>query len=218
MFGRFQEVGRKILARTFGVILLGYLMMYPSPGEARGFSKELLCQSFSLQLQTFSQPPILKISERASTSMVGTIMTFLATFEEAGVLPPEGTAQANQVIHALIQVQSAFMKSPSSELAAFREAAIAHWGSQHKGQGNGAVGENGLTDRMLAALITYDLEHPLWQDPKIVSAMQKFNVTKTDWMLIVGLFKNAEGVFRTQGRSLHSVYEAWRLKMPGGKS
>ncbi|HEX2055392.1 MAG TPA: kelch repeat-containing protein, partial [Nitrospiraceae bacterium] len=42
---------------------------------------------------------------RATSRHVGSVMAMLATFDEAHVLPPEGTAQANQIIKALIQFQ-----------------------------------------------------------------------------------------------------------------
>ena len=145
-------------------------------------------------------------------------MALLATFDEAGVLPHEGTAQANQVIHGLIQLQSALMKSASSELAAYRLAAETHWTSQHKEIKDRALWGKGLTDKVLAALILYDQEHPMWKDQKIVSAVQAFNVTHADWVLIVDLFHKANAVFREQGRSIHKVYDAWRMNMSAEKS
>ncbi len=145
-------------------------------------------------------------------------MTLLATFDEAGILPTEGTAQANQVIHGLIQLQSALMQSASSELAMYRMAAEAHWRRLHKGIGDGALERKRLTMRVLAALILYDQEHPMWENKRIVSAMQAFNVTHADWMVIIGIFHKANEVFREQGRSIHQVYDAWRQNMPGGKT
>jgi len=83
---------------------------------------------------------------------------------------------------------------------------------------DGALGGNELTDRVLAALILYDQEHPMWKDQKIVSAVQAFNVTHADWVLIVDLFHKANAVFREQGRSIHKVYDAWRMNMSAEKS
>jgi len=218
MFFSYQVGQRWVWASTFFLVVLNNLVMYPSPGETLGFSTALTNQHVGAELQGLKPHSVLVTSERASSAMVGTIMALLATFDEAGVLPPEGTTQANQVIHGLIQLQSALMKSPSSELAAYRKAAVAHWTGQHKEREVGTFREKGLTDRILAALIAYDLDHPLWEDPKIVSALQAFNVTDTDWMLIVELFHQAEAVFHAEGRSIHIVYENWRMNMPGGKS
>lgn len=161
---------------------------------------------------------IILTSERAGSSTVATIMALLATLEEAGVLPPEGTSQANQVIHGLIQLQSAVMKSTSPELGAYRVAAEGFWRSQHTEGLPGEIGGEGLTSKVLDALIDYDQEYSLWGDPNIVLALQEFNVTRANWRLVADLFHQAEVVFREQGRSIHSVYKTWRMNMSGRKS
>ena len=102
-----------------------------------GFSTELTSQCPCTELQGLSPRRAFLTSERASSAMVGTIMTLLATFDEAEILPPEGTTQANQVIHGLIQLQSALMKSSSFELADYRRAAMAHWMCQHNDRETG---------------------------------------------------------------------------------
>src|SRR5918993_5692364 len=48
---------------------------------------------------------------RTPSPYIGSVMALLATFEDAGILPPEGTSQANGIIKAVIQFQSAFLKS-----------------------------------------------------------------------------------------------------------
>jgi hypothetical protein len=146
-------------------------------------------------------------------------MALLATLDEAGILPPEGTSSANQLIHGLIQVQAAFMKSPSPELSVYLVAAEKHWLMKHKEEREyGSLATGGLTSRVLEALILYDKEHPMWEDPKIVAAVQAFNVTGADWILIVNMVSRAETIFRDQGRSIHELYDQRRVKMPGGKS
>ena len=52
----------------------------------------------------------------------------------------------------------------------------------------------------------------------IVMAMQVFNVSQDDWLFIVKLFNKANVVFREQGRSMQTVYDAWRSKFSGGKT
>lgn len=218
MFFNCREMIRWVWASAFSIVLLSQEVLFPSPVEARVFFNELMSQQVNAQPQRLNPPRMLLTSERASAAMVGTIMSLLATFEEAGVLPSEGTAQADQVIHSLIQVQSAFMKSPSPELVAYWEAAAVQWTSQRKEQGDGLFRQQGLTDRMLAALVAYDLEHPLWENPEIISVMQRFHVTRAGWVLIAELFKKADAVFGEQGRSIHMVYESLRKTMTGGKS
>src|ERR1041384_4437668 len=43
--------------------------------------------------------------------LVGNVMALLAVFEDADVLPPESSPDANALIHALIQTQAALSKS-----------------------------------------------------------------------------------------------------------
>ena len=218
IFSRFPWEQWWVLASTFFLVILTSVVLYPSLGEARGFSADLMKEHLSPQHQMVNPHPELLIAERASSSMVGTIMALLATFDEAGILPPEGTSQANQVIHALIQLQSTLMKSTSPELAAYRVEAETFWRRQHRGGEDREAASQGLTAKVLGVFIVYDQEHPLWDDPKVGLAMQEFNVTRADWVLIVDLFHQAEAVFHQQGRSLYEVYEVWRISMPGRKS
>lgn len=214
----FQRDRWRHWVRACCVLFVVNLVMWPGASDAVESAIRQPNAHVSAEPQGLRPHPVLLASKRTNSSMVGTIMALLATFDEAGILPPEGTAQANQLIHGLIQLQSALTKSASPELAAYRVAAETYWKGQHKDLETGVLGEEGLTDKVLAALIAYDLEYPLWDDPKIVLAVQAFNVTHADWMLIVEIFHQAEAVFRAQGRSIHTVYETWRMDMPGGKS
>ncbi len=217
MFFCMRRVRWKLGVNVCFVVLLTILLLSPRPSESWGYFTYFENQHLNSELHVLNSPLVLLVSERASSSMVRTIMALLATFDEAGILPPEGTPQANQVIHGLIQLQAALIKSSSPELAAYRDAALAHW-TQENHRAAGEVAVEGLTDGMLAALVGYDLEHSLWEDQSIVAAFREFNVTPADWQLIVELFHKAEGVFRNQGRTIHEVYETWRMAMPGGKS
>lgn len=62
---------------------------------------------FGLQAQAANGLPL----GRTASPYIGSVMALLATFEDAGVLPPEGTPDANRIIKATIQFQSAFLKS-----------------------------------------------------------------------------------------------------------
>ncbi len=201
------------------MILALFLFSLPSYGKTAQLGRASVGFEGSTEGFLLSSPAMFLEVERASSSMVGTIMALLATFDEAGVLPPEGTPEANHIIHGLIQLQSALVKSPSSELVAYQKAAVEFWMTHNlESKAPGVVGQEGLTDRLLAALIAYDQEYALWEEPTIVKAMQAFNVTHDDWLFIVKLFKRAEKVFHDQGSSIHEVFERWRTRMPGGKS
>lgn len=194
------------------------LVGYTIPSEAAGFSFAFMRAEFISEPDGVRSLPGLFASERTHSSRVGSIMALLATLDEAEVLPPEGTSQANQLIHGLIQLQAAFLKSPSPELADYLMAAEKQGKLKDNEREYRSLATAGLTSRTLEALILYDKKHPMWEDPKIVAAVQAFNVTGSDWVLIVNIVSQAETVFRDQGRSIHELYDQWRVKMPGGNS
>ena len=216
MIGGYFRSRFGIWTRSFLLVVsLGWCSI---PSEVSGFSFAIMRAQVIPDADGLRSISEILASERTQSSMVGSIMALLATLDEAGILPPEGTSQANQLIHGLIQLQAAFLKSTSPELTAYLMAAENHWIMKHNEREYGSLAIAGLTSRVLEALILYDKEHPMWEDPKIVAAVQAFNVTGSDWVLIVNMVNKAETVFRERGRSIHELYDQWRVKMPGGKS
>ena len=216
MIGGYFRSRFGVWTRTFlSVVSLGWC---PIPSEASGFSFAYMRAQGIFEPDCVRTHSGVLASERTHSSKVGSIMALLAILDEAGILPPEGTSSANQLIHGLIQLQAAFLKSTSPELAAYLMAAEKHWIMKHEETEYGSFATSGLTSRVLEALILYDQEHPMWKDQKIVSAVQAFNVTHADWILIVDLFHKANAVFGEQGRSIHKAYDAWRMNMPSGRS
>jgi len=155
------------------------------------------------------------IAERARASTVGTVMALLATFQDAEVLPLEGTAEANQLIHGLIQLQSALMKSSSPELRDYVVAALRQGLRTSREESLALVHDDGLTLAVLESLILYTHEHHFWDEPQIVAAFHAYNVTHQDWALMARIFTEAKNAFHVKGRSIHRVYEQWREQMPG---
>jgi len=200
------------------VLIVLTLVIVLRSSEIGGLSTALVHAEGRTARFGFPQFQKITTSARASSSAVGTIMALLATLEEAGVLPPEGTSQANQIIHSVIQLQSAVMKSTSPEFAAYQVAVDRFWQNQHAESVAEEAKGRGLTAKVLGAFIAYDQEHSLWEDQKLAFALQEFNVTRADWDLMVDLFQQAETVFRGQGRSLYKVYQGWQMKVPGGTS
>src|SRR5881296_1920436 len=54
---------------------------------------------------------VTSVAGEPSRPLVGHVMALLAVFEEADVLPPETSPEANALIHAMIQTQAALTKS-----------------------------------------------------------------------------------------------------------
>ena len=150
---------------------------------------------------------------RTRFSLVNTAMALLATFDGVDVLPPEGSSQANQIIHAVIQIQSALVKSRNPDLQKFVSEAIQHqvgndWETMYRG-----LREKGLSSRILEAILTYSPQPALWETPSLVNAFQEFNVTEGDWRIVEAIFFRTKNVYSKKGSSIHKAYESWRAKM-----
>jgi hypothetical protein len=157
-------------------------------------------------------------SKRTGSALVGSVMALLATFESANVLPPEGTSQANQLIHGLIQMQAALVKSQSSELSDYFSAAVEQRFEKESTELLQSIHQSGLTSKLLEALVSYNHKIPMWGKPALIKLFQRYNISRPDWELIEKIFGEAEVAYRMKGSSIHDAYELWRAQMPGGRS
>jgi N-acetylneuraminic acid mutarotase len=162
-----------------------------------------------------TDPPLSGRRTRASQQHVGSVMAMLATFEEAQVLPPENSSQANQIIKALIQFQSAFLKSRHPAIRDFFAAAQqAKYGPDAKDILT-SFERTGWTSAAMEGLADYQLQNRAWDDGALADALREYNVTRQDYELLVGLFQRAKVQLEARGENVHEVYAARRRAMPG---
>jgi len=153
---------------------------------------------------------------RASSQHVGSVMAMLATFDEARVLPPENSAQANQIIKALIQFQSAFLKSRHPAVRSFFVAAQqAKFGPDAEAVLT-TFQRTGWTSAVMEALAEYGAQDRAWEDRGLAEGLREYNVTRQDFELLVDLFRQASTQLHARGEDVHQVYAARRRDMPGG--
>ena len=145
-----------------------------------------------------------------SRPLVGHIMALLAVFEEADVLPPEASPEANALIHALIQTQVALTKSTNPATRGWFAEAL------RRSEPPGAEPDprEGLTSRALEAIVTYAETHPPTARPDVMAGFQEFNVSPADLDLMARVYRQARDRFRSTGRNIHRIYEAQRRTMP----
>ena len=142
-------------------------------------------------------------------------MALLATFEDAGVLPSEGSPDANRLIRALIQFQSALMKSDQPAIRRLlAEAMAAKWGDGSSEALTRFTAE-GWTSESLEALVDYAGSRPLWDDPQIRDAFQRFNIGQAEFDVMASTFNAARSKYAAQGEDVHRMYAARRRDMPG---
>ncbi len=151
--------------------------------------------------------------KKVGSTLVGSIMALLATFDDARALPPEGTSRANQLIHGLIQLQSALVKSNSSELKEYVLAAITSYSHVEENHFFPSIAQSGLTSYILAALSIHNKKMPMWNQPGLPHVFQRYNLTQRDWELIDRVFFQAEEAYRIKGSSIHLAYQHWRTRL-----
>ena len=166
------------------------------------------------EISPFPQPINKK---RASAQHVGAVMALLATFDQAGVLPPESSPQANQLIRSLIQFQSAFLNQESTALQRYlAEACVAELGADGELVYSRFL-EKGWTSQFLAAVSGYAAKHPFWDQPTIREVLTGYYLSDGDWGLVVRIYIQSREEFKKKGQDLHEVFAKQRQGMPGGR-
>jgi hypothetical protein len=154
----------------------------------------------------------------APSGHVGAAMTLLATLQEADVLPPEGTPEANRVIKIVIQFQSVFMKSTDPAVQDFFHQALARqWGTRAEALVAGFRTEGWTSEVLVAISEHYALASGNERD-RLAEGFSRFNVTLADFSLLTELFENARVRFSQRGQDIHQVFAEQRRAMPGRKS
>jgi hypothetical protein len=194
----------------------------PKPGGSFSDANEVFrppdrphAGSSSLVAQRTIGEPSPEYRTRATSQHVGSVMAMLATFDEAHVLPPENSPQANQIIKALIQFQSAFLKSRNPAVRDFFAAAQQAKFGLEAGDVVTAFQQTGWTSAVMEALVDYGAQERAWQDGTLADGLRDYNVTRTDFELLVELFRRAKQQFQARGEDVHQIYAARRREMPG---
>jgi hypothetical protein len=142
--------------------------------------------------------------------LVGHIMALLAVFEEADVLPPETSPEANALIHALIQTQAALTKSTNPATRGWFAEAL----RRSEAPGAELDPREGLTSRALEAIVAHTEARPPTARPDVMAGFQEFNVSPADLDLMARVYRQARDRLGSTGRNIHRIYEAQRRAMP----
>ena len=155
-------------------------------------------------------------TKRTPARHVGAVMAILGTFNEAGVLPPEGDLRANQLMRSLIQFQSAFMKSQEPAVHEyFSSGLMGLWGERGSSILESFYFE-GWTSESLEAVVEYSEGQSMWADPHVAMILRSYNLSEEDWALIQELFLKARQRFRNRHQDIHAVFGQQRRGFPGG--
>lgn len=208
-------------------------LWYPPEGTVRSFqvrSHWKACPILALCLYAFLFPIPVNVSPsfaanmstatqaqqpRSASPYVRSAMAVLATLEQAQVLPPEGTREADRVIQSVIQFQSAFAKGTDRSLQDFARRAVA----AKQGEKATAVLEqfhaDGWTAEVLDALSEADLRTPQDELERLTAGFGQFNVSLDDFKRFMQLVRDGRSALAARGHSFAEVYAHHRNAMPG---
>lgn len=152
---------------------------------------------------------------RASASHVGAAMALLATLQDGGVLPPEGTPDANRIVKSVIQCQSLFMKSSDPSIRDFFDRALQSKLNVHAAEASRRFREEGWTSETLEALSESYVALSDGQHTQLAEGFRAYNLIPGDFLQLSELFLRARTVLRQRGQDIHQIYAHRRREMPG---
>jgi hypothetical protein len=176
-----------------------------------------VCLLLGVILIGVAGPSLAQVPSRGANSsgLVGASMAVLATLQDADVLPPEDTPEANRVIKAVIQFQSVFLKSSDPAVQLLLTQALA---AQEGGTGEETLlrfRSTGWTSDVLEALSTQWLSVATDQQERLAPGFRQFNVSPGDFDRLMELVAKARTTFRQRGQTLQQVFAQRRQEMPG---
>jgi hypothetical protein len=176
-----------------------------------------MCILLSGLLIGVAGPALAQVPSHGATSsgLVGASMAVLATLQDADVLPPEDTPEANRIIKAVIQFQSVFLKSSDPAVQLLLTQALT---AQEGGSAEEALSQfrsTGWTSNVLEALSTQWLSTATDQQKRLAPGFRQFNVSPEDFDRLMELVAKARTTFRQRGQTLQQVFAQRRQEMPG---
>ena len=165
-----------------------------------------------------SSPVFTQMPARATTPSgpIGASMAILATLQDAGVLPPEDTPDANRVIKIVIQFQSVFLKSGDPAVQLFLTQALTTQGERSADKTLSRFRSAGWTSEILEALREQWVITAIDQREQLAPGFRQFNVSLKDFDSLMELTAKAHTAFMQRGQDIHQVFAQRRREMPGG--
>jgi len=143
-------------------------------------------------------------------------MAFLATLQDANVLPLEGTPEANRVIKAVIQFQSVFIKSGDPSVQAFLSQGLEATAGSGANEAASRFRSTGWTSDVLEALSAQWVATAIDQRERLAPGFRQFNISLADFDSLMELVAKARTALEQRGQNMHQVFAQRRREMPGG--
>ena len=177
-----------------------------------------ICVLLGAVIMGAGSPILAQIPGRTGTASgpIGASMATLAMLQDADVLPPEGTPQANRVIKVVIQFQSVFMKSADQDVHAFLNQAVAAQEKDPTDETLLRFRSSGWTSEILEALNEAWSIMAIDRRERLAPGFRQFNVSLEDFGWLMELVAKARIAFEQRGQHIHQVFAQRRREMPGG--
>lgn len=194
---------------------------------ARGFSLAFLSMGMLVLHTTIGNLPTLPSafaspipvqaprSGNPPSPHVGAAMAVLATLEQARVLPPEGTAEANRIIKSVIQLQALFTKTTDPSVQEFMQRAVAHTQKDQTARVLAQFHSSGWTPDVLEALTDTALRSPTEALHRLEPGLRSVNLSVGDFKSFMKLVRDGEQALTETGKNFHDVFISHRKSMPG---
>jgi hypothetical protein len=170
-----------------------------------------------LLLSGFVIPAPLLSQGRTPSGPVGASMAVLATLQDAGILPPEGTPEANKVIQIVIQFQGLFMKSTDAAVRQFVDQALKAKFADRAEDIGMEFRKAGWTSEVLEAVCDQYGTLSVQERAELTGSFARVNMRPKDFEFLRELYAKARSTFSQQGRNIHRIFAEHRHNMPGGK-
>ena len=142
-------------------------------------------------------------------------MAVLATLEQAKVLPPEGSREADRVVQSVIQFQSVFAKGKDRFVQDFAHRAVA---GKHGEEATALLERfraSGWIAEILEALADADQRASVEELKPLATGFGQFNLSIDDFTRFMQLVRDARSALAAQGQNFGEVYAHHRKAMPG---
>ena len=177
-----------------------------------------ICVLLGVIIMGAGSPVLAQLPVRTGTASgpIGASMAVLAMLQDAEVLPPEDTPEANRVIKAVIQFQSVFMKSTDPDVQGFLNQALTAQEKVPTDEPLLRFRSSGWTSEVLEALNGAWSVMAIGQRERLTPGFHQFNVSLEDFGWLMELVAKARTAFEQRGQHIHQVFAQRRREMPGG--
>jgi hypothetical protein len=180
----------------------------------------LLCSwGVLLPVSSFAAPAASSIQAqqpgKTSSPHVGSAMAVLATLEQARILPPEGTKEADRIIKSVIQLQSLFAKSTHPDVQSFMRRAVETSRGKQAPDILAQFQANGWTSDVLEAIAEATVRAPAEELQPLTPGLKAFNLSVEDFRQFMQLVKDGKEALASNGQDFHKVFADHRRTMPG---